>query len=499
MFWGAGHYTVFDDEGFSCRRYAMPLGEMVSALWHGAEPDPPLYYILQNIWVHLFGVGPLGLRSLSIVMFLIGLVLIRQAGRSWFGGHTGLVAMAVCALHPAHLLFGLAGRWYSTLFCLVALLLCVTAHLRFQSTITGRSICAWALTAAAVCYTNYFGVAVVALTWLAAIGTRTDRRGWLKAAILFLILYAPWLPAFWRALYRFPQFGFSWDQWIRTGARVVMALTTGNLASVGTWWVWAPIGVSVLTFLITRPHRKRAAGLFLIVVGCLVAGVLSRTMIDKYVMAFSGPTCLLMAALFVEQRRNRRSWIRRVTVRISAAALAVAWLGCYFNLIIEQNWSSLRWLDPYEQVLAEMEGNSSSPPLTDWVISHPGARYYFGCMMARRAEPNGTIRPDVWRHFAEPPMPGAGALAQTAATPESMLERLGQSRPSRVLTIRGAEFADSPAWSMLQNALRGSYEPTWERGYLDDPDAEWKDELDPGFKHPKRRITVRNYQRRNGR
>lgn len=57
MFWAAGHFTVFDDEAFSCRRYVLPAGEMVSLLWHGVEPDPPLYYLLQNVWVRIFGVG----------------------------------------------------------------------------------------------------------------------------------------------------------------------------------------------------------------------------------------------------------------------------------------------------------------------------------------------------------------------------------------------------------------------------------------------------------
>ena len=107
----AAHYTVFDDEGFSCRRYVLPMGDMVTALWRGAEPDPPLYYILQNGWVRIFGVGPLGLRGLSIVLFLIGLVFIRRAGEAWFDAPTGRWAMALAAVCPAHLLFGCAGRW----------------------------------------------------------------------------------------------------------------------------------------------------------------------------------------------------------------------------------------------------------------------------------------------------------------------------------------------------------------------------------------------------
>src|SRR5262245_49349918 len=116
QFWAAGQYTVFDDESFSCRRYVMPMGEMVSALRDGAEPDPPLYYILQNISVRIVGVGPVGLRSLSIVLFLLGLIATRAAAQAWFDRRIGIAAMVIAAVHPAHVMLGFAARWYSAMF-----------------------------------------------------------------------------------------------------------------------------------------------------------------------------------------------------------------------------------------------------------------------------------------------------------------------------------------------------------------------------------------------
>src|SRR5205807_2112107 len=89
MFWAAGHYTVFDDEAFSCQRYVLPMGEMLRGLWHGIEPDPPLYYVLENLSVHVVGVSPVGLRILSIIMFLVGLVVMRAAATAWFDRPTG--------------------------------------------------------------------------------------------------------------------------------------------------------------------------------------------------------------------------------------------------------------------------------------------------------------------------------------------------------------------------------------------------------------------------
>jgi hypothetical protein len=71
---------------------------------------------------------------------------------------------------------------------------------------------------------------------------------------------------------------------------------------------------------------------------------------------------------------------------------------------------------------------------------------------------------------------------------------MSESKPPRVVTIRGAEFADSPGWEKLQEILDREYRVVNERKYLEDPDAKWKDKMDPAFKHPPWRIVVRVYE-----
>lgn len=495
MFWGAGRYSVFDDEGFSCLRYTMPLGEMVSALWHGAEPDPPLYYILQNIWVHIFGVGPLGLRSLSILMFLAGLNFTRLAATEWYDAPTGRLAMLIAAIHPAHLLFGFAGRWYSTMFCVIAVLLFVTGRLARQDKAGNGMGIAWSLAAAAVCYTNYFGVVVVGLLWVIAAFRHGDPRRWLKPAAGFLLLYAVWFPAFWHQATSFPQLALTPQQMGSAALRIFAAFTSGNLASVTAWWVWffflafAIFGLFLIK--LRKANRDRPSALAVLVVCCFVAGIVSRTIIDKYIMTFSGPVCILMAATWLGTRRNVDGQGSAWASRLTALSLSLAWLGCYVNLVTERNWSSLRWLDPWERALAELEGKVAA---TQCVVSQPAARYYYGVMMARSVEAKGWIHPDLWRRFAMPP--GIKSSADGAATPESVLESLKSSLPPRLATIRGAEFADSPEWTRLQAILDREYEVAHERKYLRDPDAKWKDRLDPAFKHPDWRITVHVYERK---
>jgi 4-amino-4-deoxy-L-arabinose transferase-like glycosyltransferase len=491
MFWGAGHYSVFDDEGFSCRRYTMPLGEMVTALWHGEEPDPPLYYILQNTWVHSFGVGPLGLRSLSILMLLAGLIFTRLAATEWYDAPTGRLAMLIAAIHPAHLLFGFAGRWYSTMFCLVALLVWMTGRLAQWG--DWRVIIAWSLSAAAVCFTNYFGVVIVGFLLIVFLIGHPHRMRWVKAAIGVFAIYAIWIPAFWRQATSFPQPAITSSEFAASALRLLGALATGNLASTSAWWVWVAFLVFLLLSLLLlkiRGQRSWPHPLGMVVCLSLTAGVVTQTLIDKYIMTISGPLIVVAAAGWLSTwRADERPWIRRC-LRLAAVSLALAWVGCYVNLVTERNWSSLRWLDPWERALAELEGKVAA---TQCVVSQPAARYYYGVMMARHVEPKGWIQPDLWRRFAMPP--GTKSSADGAATPESIFEGL-KFLPPRLATIRGAEFADSPEWTRLQAILDREYRVAEERTYLRDPDAKWKDRLDPTFKHPEWRINVRVYERR---
>jgi hypothetical protein len=491
MIFAAGRYGIFDDEAFSLRRYEMPMGAMVRALWDGVEPDPPLYYILQNLSVRTFGIGPHGLRALSIIMFLAGLVAMRAAGRAWFGKRVGRVTMSLCALHPAHLFVGFAARWYSTMFLAVGVLLWATGRMvednknplphppgragfRSSDKATGSDNSyraswqwiGWAVAAAAVCYVNYFGPVIVSLTWLVAVARSRDRGRWTAAILTTALLYAPWLPAFWRQVMSFPDFGGSAVSMLATAGRTLMALCAGNLASPTAWWVWGPMAAfSILFCRLTWRARLRVGPIALIVIGCFVAGVVSRTMIDKYVMTFSSVVCLLFAATLSPCHVDSGQATNRARIAC-LALLALGWLGCGVNLVTGKNWSSLRWLDPWESAVSQCVDHANRLPDSVIVASHPSATYYL-----RRL---GRAAP---------------------LSPERAVPIIEKVENERCVTLEAAEFTDAPAWQRLRDRLNADYRLIGEDAYLRDEYAEWKDRLDPRFRHPQWRITVRLWSR----
>ncbi|MFQ5410913.1 MAG: glycosyltransferase family 39 protein [Phycisphaerae bacterium] len=490
---------------------------LLRALWYGADPDPPLYYILENIAVRLFGIGPVGLRGLSIICFLAGLIAIRAAAENWFDRRTGIVTLLLCALHPAHLFFGFAARWYSLMFLAVALLLWASARLWDGSQTSRVHILAWAAAAVAACYTNYFGPVVVALVWLAAVWK--DRRStgavrrWLIAALGAAILYVPWYEPLWREMRRFPSADGPWLSHTATAARTAVALLTGNLATLGAWWVWIPVaGFSVALCMLIRMQWRRIGPPAFIVLGCFAAGVASRTMIDKYVMTFSGPACMLVAAIVVGRSRaisvqssdgHRRAQVRveRIWRRILMGGLIAGWAGCGVNLVTESHWSSLRWLDPFEAAIAELLDTGAASPDVACVMTHPSARYYYARLLPaslREGEAASSAPdPETWRRFAMPPTEAFGPSRMGAETPESVLIRMRSGRPPLIVTMETTGFVDRFDWDALYDVLAEEYRSVGEpRLYLEDPDAAWKDRLDPKVEHPSWRIVVRRWQLR---
>ena len=89
------------------------------------ETNPPFYYLLLKGWRTLLGDGESALRSLSAligtatipVVFIMG----RMLGGKLSGGTVGLLAAAMFALSPLHVLYGQEARAYTLLVFSVAL------------------------------------------------------------------------------------------------------------------------------------------------------------------------------------------------------------------------------------------------------------------------------------------------------------------------------------------------------------------------------------------
>jgi 4-amino-4-deoxy-L-arabinose transferase-like glycosyltransferase len=150
-------------------------------LWHRLtqiEAAPPLYFVVAWAWGKVFGLGEVGLRSLSALFGIatvpVAWALGRRLAPAGRREAVGLLAAALAATSPFLIWFSQEARPYALLTLLTA-----TATLCFvlalQSEPERRPLVLWGLAAAGAVMTHYFAVFFL-VPQAAVLGLRLGRR-----------------------------------------------------------------------------------------------------------------------------------------------------------------------------------------------------------------------------------------------------------------------------------------------------------------------------------
>ncbi len=129
-----------------------------------SESSPPLYYAVAWFWSRLFGVGEVGLRSLSALAGTASIVVLYLAASKLTTRRVGLIAAAIVAVNPVLIWFSQDARAYSLVFLLTCLSFYFFARvLRAPEEGPGRgALVGWGLFSALALATHYFAIFVVA-------------------------------------------------------------------------------------------------------------------------------------------------------------------------------------------------------------------------------------------------------------------------------------------------------------------------------------------------
>jgi mannosyltransferase len=242
------------DEAFSWRLSTYPPAEIVART--ATDVHPPLYYIALAAWTSVWGDSPVALRGLSTILglgaVLLAYLLCREVDRSARTTDAGdrvpllggaAAAAVLVAVHADQVSHSRHARMYG----LGAVLAGLSAWMMLRALRSEKRSVAWwgayAVTAAALCYTHYYGAftvaaqilfasVVVAQRWRASGMRRRDVVGLALAVLGVAALYAPWLPVLWRQTTRVRE-----DYWIRD-------IGVWDIAAALTRWAtgleWAP-------------------------------------------------------------------------------------------------------------------------------------------------------------------------------------------------------------------------------------------------------------------
>ena len=143
-----------------------------------SESTPPLYYVVAWLWTQAFGLGEVGVRSLSALLGTALVPVAFGAARELGGRRAGMIAAALVAVNPQLIFYSQEARAYSLLALLATL--SFWAFLVARRSTDTRSLVLWALVSAAALLTHYFAAFVVVpeALWLVAV-----RRPRLPAAL----------------------------------------------------------------------------------------------------------------------------------------------------------------------------------------------------------------------------------------------------------------------------------------------------------------------------
>jgi len=183
---------LWGDELLAYRDLRLDFGGMLHALESGPENSPPLYFLLAWLSRQLGG-DPTLMRLPSLILGTATIPLVALLGFRTVGRWAGVAGATFMALSPPAIYYSVEGRPYATLMftSVLSVLVLLTALERG----TTRWWVAYALSLAAVVYTHYTGIFVVAVQvgWALCVARRS-RKAVLAASTSAALAFAPWLP-----------------------------------------------------------------------------------------------------------------------------------------------------------------------------------------------------------------------------------------------------------------------------------------------------------------
>jgi cellulose synthase/poly-beta-1,6-N-acetylglucosamine synthase-like glycosyltransferase len=160
----------------------------------GQDPHPPLYYLLLNGWMRIFGTSLMSVRSLSIIFGLGTIVAVYLLATELFDDRTGLIAALLVSVSAFFIHHSRMARMYSLLTLATALSWYWFARLREPSRLNRLG---YLLTTLVLLYTHVFGLFAFAAqhvyVTLSEVNAGIETRRWLRIQLMLGVLALPWL------------------------------------------------------------------------------------------------------------------------------------------------------------------------------------------------------------------------------------------------------------------------------------------------------------------
>ena len=344
-------FTISDlwlDEALSVNIAKLPLTEIPAAV--RVDGAPPLYYWLLHLWMSVFGDGDVAVRSLSGVASALTLPVVWLVADRLGGRRAAWAAAFVLAVNPFAIRYATESRMYALVALEVALGLLAAIRALERPTLGRLGLVA--LAAAALLYTHYWGIYLLATAGIVLVVRAWKRepsaaaldgpgsRPWrdrlvgpdgrvLAALAVGGALWAPWVPVF---LDQTAHTGTPWATPVGPSALITVLGEFGGGNSEGGRVLSLLLAILVLLGLLGRAlaggrieldlrGRPAARPLFAIFLGCpAIAVVLGLVTGSAFVGRYTSvvlPFFAVLAGFGVATIADRR----RVAVALGSVGL----------------------------------------------------------------------------------------------------------------------------------------------------------------------------------
>ena len=347
--------SLWYDEGVTARVSQMPVVDL--ARWTAHDIQPPLYYLLMNLWLRWFQpwAGNIAylMRFVSAGWGLLLIPLLGVMARKLWGDCAGLLTAFVAAISPLMVYYSQEARMYAMLIFLVTLAAWWVVQLLEVSSRRGVSapekegkrltyLGLYALTGLAAMYTHYFaGFALLALAlYWAHVWIRENRNlralaGFALANFLILAGYLPWLPAM---LQRFRLDSSYWSGSLKMDEALLHVFNNFTAGGSEVFWeekaaAWLPwFGAAALIWLIglilvRRRGSQRPLALilhWLLLPPLLILLLAWRTpKFNPRYLLISWPAWALLIGAGAASWWQPGRWLRSQKLRMASRGLAV--------------------------------------------------------------------------------------------------------------------------------------------------------------------------------
>lgn len=338
--------SLWSDEGLTLYRARLPLGEVLAnhIVIDGVvtrDTNPPLYFLLVNVWRTAAGESVFALRYIGVIAGVLSVPVLYRLGSAAFKNQwVGLGAAWLLAISPFHVWQSQELRNYGLLILLNLISVYGLFRFAYRRGRAGYWLAVWAVGSLLGVYTHYFALFVFAYTlfFLVVFSLRgRPKHVWLGLVAMAAVA----VPAVLFALNRFragPQIDFYPVPLLTILNHIASAFSVGITPSLthSGWRVWpvmALAGVGLVAAVRRRPPAVVALllGYLLIPLGLLFALSLINPLYNgtRHLLMGLPPFLLLLAAAPLLSARSGRLLALVGLAAVSASQLA--WLDSQFT------------------------------------------------------------------------------------------------------------------------------------------------------------------------